>query len=269
MDTNNYTNHNMYLNKTPVDFQTYKKSFDKLQKHIKNGNSYLANLTFETKVELKNSLLEIYKKANSKYKLYYKDKFVSFSPEQFINIKNNKIFTYPMKGTIDAFIPNAKEKILQNQKELAEHTMVVDLLRNDLGIISKKIKVEKFRYIQKIKAGDKELLQISSKISGQLLNNWQKNLGDILVPLLPAGSITGTPKRKTVQILDDIEDYNRGYFTGVFGIFDGDSLDSAVLIRFIQKKDNNSFVYKSGGGITSDSDVLDEYNEMIDKVYIP
>ncbi len=78
--------------------------------------------------------------------------------------------------------------------------MVVDLLRNDLGIVSNKIRVEKFRYIDKINAGNKELLQVSSKISGVLDKNWNEKIGDILTSILPAGSITGTPKKRTVDI---------------------------------------------------------------------
>ncbi len=268
INNQNIKDHKISLQKYPIDFKLYKNSFNKIKNHIKNGNSYLANLTFTTPIILHYSLKEIYHNANAKFKLYYKDQFVSFSPEQFIQIEDNKIFTYPMKGTIKANIKDASNKLLDDPKEKAEHTMIVDLLRNDLSIVAKDVKVEKFRYISKIKAGTKELLQTSSKISGILDNSWQNNIGDILISLLPAGSITGTPKRKTIEILNNIEDYNRGYFTGIFGIFDGNSLNSAVLIRFIEKIDNNLF-YKSGGGITSDSDIVSEYNEMIDKVYIP
>lgn len=114
-----------------------------------------------------------------------------------------------MKGTIDAKVPNAEDRILGDIKEMAEHTMVVDLLRNDLGIVSNKVKVEKFRYIDKINAGNKKLLQISSKISGHLDDNWHEKIGDILTSLLPAGSIMGTPKRKTIEILNDVEAYDR------------------------------------------------------------
>jgi para-aminobenzoate synthetase component 1 len=172
-----------------------------------------------------------------------------------------------MKGTIEANIPHAMERILANQKETSEHTMVVDLLRNDLGIVGTNIKVEKFRYIDKINAGKKELLQVSSKITADLDESWHDNLGDILKKMLPAGSITGTPKKKTVEIIKAIENYERGFFTGVFGYYDGNSFDSAVMIRFIEKQ-KDGYVYKSGGGITCDSDELAEYEEMKDKVYI-
>ena len=259
------------LKKFPISFEEYKKKFDILQKEIKKGNSYLLNLTAKTKIKTTLSLDEIYENTKSRFKLRFKnqkDDFVCFSPERFIKIEDNNIFTYPMKGTIDAKFPNAKEKILTNQKEMAEHTMVVDLLRNDLGIVGSNVRVEDFRYIETINAGDKELLQVSSKISANLENNWSEKIGDILTSILPAGSITGTPKKKTVEILKDVENYERDFYTGIFGVYDGKNLDSSVMIRFIEEKDGEKF-YKSGGGITCDSDVFLEYEELLDKVYLP
>jgi para-aminobenzoate synthetase component 1 len=265
----NTSNQNLALKKYPISFNTYKKKFQSVQEQIRSGNSYLLNLTAKTPIESALSLDEIYAKASSKFKLQYKDQFVCFSPERFVQIKNNTIETFPMKGTIDAKIKNARRIILNNEKERAEHIMVVDLLRNDLSIVAKKVRVKKFRYVESLKAGNKTLLQISSKIAGTLPKNWHENIGDIIIKLLPAGSITGTPKKKTVEILKEIEKYNRGFYTGIFGIFDGKNLDSAVMIRFIQKSKNNRYVYKSGGGITCDSDCFSEYQELIDKIYIP
>jgi para-aminobenzoate synthetase component 1 len=260
------------LEKFPIDFNQYKTKFDLLQEEIKSGNSYLCNLTAKTKIKTSMTLDEIYNLVQSKFKLRFQnesDNFVCFSPERFIEIKENKIFTYPMKGTIDASIPNAKEIILNDKKEMAEHTMVVDLLRNDLGIIANNVRVDKFRYVEKINAGDKKLLQISSEISANLENNWNEKIGDIITSLLPAGSITGTPKRKTVEILEKLEDYNRDFYTGIFGVFDGEKLDSSVMIRFIEEDIDKNKFYKSGGGITCDSDVLNEYQELLDKIYLP
>jgi len=261
--------HNQFFKKNHIDFNKYKDKFIKLTNEIRNGNTYLANLTTQTDVTSPLSLQNIYEIANAKFKLFYKNKFVCFSPERFCEIKDNKIYTYPMKGTIDATIENAKKIILEDTKELAEHTMIVDLLRNDLSIVSKKVKVERFRYCENIIAGEKELIQVSSKISGELENSWEKNIGDIITSLLPAGSITGTPKRKTIEILDKIEEYKRGYFTGIFGVYDGTILDSSVMIRYLEKNQEEKMIYKSGGGITSDSDMHKEYQEMCDKVYIP
>lgn len=232
------------------------------------GNTYLLNLTFPTQIEIKTTLLNIFLSSQAPFKLYYKNHFVTFSPERFLKIENNLIQTYPMKGTIDAQIPNADEKILADEKEKAEHTMVVDLLRNDLSMVAKQVSVNQFRYIETIKAGQKSLLQVSSKITGVLENNWHERIGDILLALLPAGSISGAPKIKTLEIINQVENYQRGFFSGVFGYFDGNKLDSAVMIRFIERQ-NGQFIYKSGGGITIDSNPKLEYEEMLEKVYIP
>jgi len=263
-----FDEHENRLEKTPLAFEEYRSKFDKIIDKIKSGETYLLNLTQPTKIESKLSLKEIYKKANAHYKLRFKEKFVCFSPETFIKIEDNRINTYPMKGTIDASIKNAKEKILKDEKEMAEHVMVVDLLRNDLSIVARDVKVEKFRYIIEIEAGYKKLLQVSSHISGDIGDDWRSKIGDILSSLLPAGSVSGTPKKSTLEIIEDVEEYERGFYTGVFGVFDGEKLDSGVMIRFIEKSDNG-YVYKSGGGITLDSNVKDEYNELLDKVYLP
>lgn len=257
-----------YLHKKPLEFEHYKNSLEKVLEEIRSGNTYLLNLTFQTPIESNFSLKEIFTYAKAKYKLYFKNQFISFSPEKFIEIEGKTIATYPMKGTIEASIPHAKEKILANEKEMAEHVMIVDLMRNDLGMVASNVKVEKFRYVEKIQAGEKELLQVSSKITASLPDNWQNNLGNILQTLLPAGSITGTPKRSTVDIIHKIENYDRGFYTGVFGIFDGENLYSAVMIRFIENKKGKLY-YKSGGGITIDSDAVSEYNELRDKIYLP
>ena len=86
--------------------------------------------------------------------------------------------------------------------------------------------------------------------------------------MLPAGSICGAPKKKTVEIIKAAENYDRGYYTGVFGHFDGKNLDSCVLIRYIENQ-NGQLVYKSGGGITFMSEADKEYEEMLKKVYVP
>ena len=263
-----YKDKNIPYSYKAVSKDRYKMAFDTIQEEIRKGNTYLANLTFRSKIDIDYSLEEIFRYSDAKFKLLFFDKFVCFSPERFVKIEDNSIYTHPMKGTIDANIKDAKEKILSNKKEMAEHIMVVDLLRNDLNMVSKKVKVEKFRYIDKIKAGKRELLQVSSKIKGELEDNWQDRLGDIITTLLPAGSITGTPKKSTTDIIKRVEGYERGYYSGVFGIFDGKSLDSAVMIRFIEKVGSELF-YKSGGGITIDSDLDSEYNELCEKIYVP
>jgi len=256
------------FSKHPVDFSSYKKALNAVLKEIRFGNTYLLNLTFKTPIETNYSLKEIFTYARAKFKLYYKDEFICFSPERFVEMHEGRIATYPMKGTIDANIPLAKEHILADKKEMAEHVMIVDLMRNDLGIIGSEVKVEKFRYVEKIKAGQKELLQVSSKITAKLPKEWKDNIGILLSQLLPAGSITGTPKKSTIHIIDEVENFNRDFYTGVFGVFDGKSLRSGVMIRFIEQE-KGKFYYKSGGGITIDSDAKSEYDELINKIYLP
>ena len=254
--------------KFPVSYEVFKKSFDQVLTEIKLGNSFLTNLTFPTTIETDLTLREIFDRSEAPYKLLFKNQFVVFSPELFITISGGTIASYPMKGTIDASIPNAETIIFNDLKETAEHHTIVDLIRNDLSMVSTNVKVEKFRFISKIKTHDKTLLQVSSEVTGQLPVDYPERLGDILSKLLPAGSICGAPKKKTVEIIRKSEIYERGYYAGVFGIFDGIDLQSAVMIRFIEKY-NEQFIFKSGGGITFLSDPEVEYQELIDKVYVP
>jgi para-aminobenzoate synthetase component 1 len=259
------------IRKYPVSFEVYKKAFDKVIKNEKDGNSYLLNLTFKNRVKINLGLEEIFYKSRARYKLYFKDtanEFVLFSPETFINITGGNIFTYPVKGTIDAGIPNAKEILLSDEKERAEHLTVVDLLRNDLNIICKGVKVNKFCFIENVKTNSGNLLQMVSEIEGRIKPGLTGRFGDILFNLLPAGSICGAPKRKTLEIIKETELDSRGYYTGVFGIYDGKNLKSSVMIRFIEKNGDDCF-YRSGGGITVYSDVKKEYNEMVKKIYAP
>ncbi len=254
--------------KHPVSFGDFQKAFNQVMAEIQYGNSFLLNLTFETPIEVNLSLTEIFDYSNAKYKLLLQDRFVCFSPETFIKIINNKIYSFPMKGTIDANIPDAENIILNDEKEMAEHYTIVDLIRNDLSMVSKKVKVNKFRFIERLKTNFGDILQVSSEIEGTLSDNFYKHLGDLIFKLLPAGSISGAPKEKTVEIINAAESHNRDFYTGIFGIFDGKNLDSGVLIRYIEKR-NNQLYFKSGGGITFLSEANSEYNEMIKKVYVP
>jgi para-aminobenzoate synthetase component 1 len=260
--------HDLSLEKYPITFDEYKRKFDFVFDRLSYGDSFLTNLTASTEIKINISLRELFFSSKAKYKLCYKNQFLFFSPETFIQISDGKIFSYPMKGTIDADLLDAKNIIVNDQKELAEHVTIVDLIRNDLSQIATNVKVSKFRYIEEIKTNTKNLLQVSSKIEGQLPKDYLSELGSIIVSLLPAGSISGAPKKKTIEIIHQAEGEERGYYTGVFGYFDGDKLDSAVMIRYIENK-NDKLFYRSGGGITTQSIVEGEYQEMIDKVYVP
>ncbi len=252
----------------PISFEQYKKGFGTVYAALNEGNSYLLNYTQPTRIKTNLTLEQIFLQSKSKYNIYYKNQFVSFSPETFVEIIDGQIASYPMKGTIDASIKNAKEQLLNDKKEAAEHATIVDLIRNDLSIVAKKVQVKTFKYIDTLTTNNKTLLQMSSEITGQLPTDYHTKIGDIIFALLPAGSISGAPKKKTVEVIKDAEQYKRGYYTGIFGIFDGKNLYSCVLIRFIEQTDNE-LIYKSGGGITTKSIAKKEYDELTQKIYLP
>lgn len=272
-DLSNYDNFQItakpiHLEKEPVDYAHYLRGFQVVQNHLRAGNSFLVNLTYPTRVTLNWSLSEVFAYSQAPYKLLFRDNFVVFSPEPFVRIVDNTIYSFPMKGTIDADLPNAAAQVMADPKEKAEHHTIVDLIRNDLSRVSKRVRVESFRYLDRIHTNGKDLLQVSSRIVGQLPTGYERELGYLLRALLPAGSITGAPKLKTVQVIKKAEGYERGYYTGIFGYFDGRRLESAVMIRFLEKNDGQ-LAFKSGGGITIYSDPEREYQELIDKVYVP
>ena len=252
----------------PISLSQYKRSFDIIRKNILSGNSFLTNLTCMTLVNTNLGLKDIFYHSRALYKLWLKETFVVFSPEIFIRIENGRISCYPMKGTIDATLPSATRLLMEDEKEAAEHATIVDLIRNDLSIVADNVSVTRYRYVDTLYTNHGPILQTSSEISGVLPKNYVDHLGEILFRLLPAGSITGAPKHKTIEIIEQAEEYERGFYTGITGYFDGRKLDSAVMIRFIEEQ-NGQIFFKSGGGITCKSDLENEYNEMKQKVYVP
>jgi para-aminobenzoate synthetase component I len=254
--------------KSPETFEVYSAKFDRVCEHIHRGDTYLLNLTCFTPVIFDLALRDLFYSLKAKYKLWLRDQFICFSPETFVRIADGKIYSHPMKGTIGADVPNAEAVLLNDEKELAEHYTIVDLIRNDLSMVAEHVRVDKFRYIDRLQTNQRDLLQVSSIISGELPANYLSCIGDIIFALLPAGSVTGAPKARTMEIIREVEDKERGYYTGIFGLFDGKSLDSAVMIRYIEET-NEGLVFRSGGGITTYSNAESEYQEMIDKVYVP
>lgn len=262
--------HQPFINliKYPITLDEYEQAYHIVQRHLRFGNSFLTNLCCKTPITTNCTVEQLFYQANAPYKIKFKDEWICFSPERFIQIDGRYIHSFPMKGTIDAAIPNAEEEILSNPKETAEHYTIVDLIRNDLSMVSKKVEVKTFRFINVIKTNQKTLLQVSSHVQGLLPENFRSNLGTLLFTLLPAGSISGAPKQKTLEIIAEAETSARNYYTGVAFYFDGKVVDSCVLIRYIEQDGKNQY-YRSGGGITIHSDLQQEYNELIDKIYLP
>lgn len=250
------------------DKQQYIAAFEQVMQHLRHGNSYLLNLTMPVKIETNLSLKQIYYRSKARYKLWMKDRFTVFSPEPFVRIGNGKIFSYPMKGTIDATLPDAMQCLLADEKETAEHYTIVDLIRNDLSMVAENVRVDKFRYVEEISTIKGKLLQTSSLISGSLPEDHREQIGSLLFKLLPAGSISGAPKLKTLEIIRALEGYDRNYYTGIVGYFNGEVLDCGVMIRFIEQTPEG-MIFKAGGGITVNSRAENEYQELISKVYLP
>ena len=186
-----------------------------------------------------------------------------------MRIKGGRIYSYPMKGTLDASLPDAEKQLMEDEKEAAEHATIVDLIRNDLSRVAEDVRVDKYRYFDVLHTNKGDILQTSSEISGRLPEDYRNHLGEILATQLPAGSITGAPKAKTMQIIHEAEGYDRGFYTGIMGIYDQGELNSAVMIRFIEEEDEDRKYFKAGGGITSKSDCRKEYEEVIQKIYLP
>lgn len=281
----------------PPLYEDYERSFGIVKNNIMAGNSYLTNLTCKVPVSCNLSLEDIFHRAKGKYKLLLRRKrtltpFVCFSPETFVRIKGGRIYSYPMKGTLDASLPNAEKQLMEDRKEAAEHATIVDLIRNDLSRVAENVRVDKYRYFDVLHTNKGYILQTSSEISGRLPEDYPHHLGEILDAQLPAGSITGAPKDKTMQIIQEAEGYDRGFYTGIMGIYDQGELNSAVMIRFIEEetspvdfeadgeknfkasegkkpKESRELYFKAGGGITSKSDCRREYEEVIQKIYLP
>ena len=255
--------------RTPEPEAIYAHRLDIVRAGLLRGDSFLTNLTVRTPIRTDLAPDAIYRRARALYKMYYPGAFVCFSPERFVRIDaDGTIASNPMKGTIDARLPRALERILSDPKETAEHNTIVDLIRNDLSMVAEGVHVRRFRYIDRLETSAGPILQVSSEIVGRLATDWRSHVGDVIARLLPAGSVSGAPKDATVRLIRQAEQTPRGFYTGVFGLFDGHTLDSAVFIRFIDLT-TAPFTYQSGGGITARSHMHDEYEEGIQKVYLP
>ena len=246
----------------------YQHGFNIVRNAMLAGNSYLANLTCRIGLRTNLSLPDLYNAAEARYRLWMKDKLVCFSPETFVKIAQGEISSYPLKGTAEDLSPSSAEQLLANEKEAAEHATIVDLIRNDLSMVAYDVHVERYRYVERLNTHRGPLLQTSSEIRGRLMPHLIQRPGDVIFSQLPAGSITGAPKKKTVEIIAEAENYHRDFYTGVMGRWDNGELDSAVMIRFIDQCHGKLF-FKAGGGITAKSNWKDEYHEVIEKVYAP
>ena len=249
--------------------EIFHRAFQVVQRGLQRGDSFLTNLTFPTPISMATSLEEVYWQSEAKYRILLPNNFVCFSPETFVTIDAaGYIESRPMKGTtLDT--PTARAELLHSAKEIAEHATIVDLIRNDLSQVAKRVRVTNYRYFHKIATSNRGLVQTSSKIGGHLPSDWKTKMGTILTTLLPAGSVSGAPKPATLDIIRRAEPGPRGYYCGIGGYFDGSTVDTCVLIRFIEKTKEGTYLFRSGGGITARSKWSEEYAELQAKIRIP
>ncbi|MCD8378191.1 MAG: bifunctional anthranilate synthase component I family protein/aminotransferase class IV [Candidatus Gastranaerophilales bacterium] len=248
----------------------YMADVNKIKDYIKNGTTYEVNYTYPSKLKTVKSGLSLYetilKNQKTPYNTFMENEYetlLSFSPELFFKIKNNKIITKPMKGTISRGLTETEDRknieFLKNDiKNKSENTMIVDLLRNDLCKISKTgtVRVERLFEIET----HKTVHQMTSAISGELRENI--TLYDIFESLFPCGSVTGAPKISTMTVIDELEPYERGIYCGAVGLISPDEIIFSVPIRILQKtKTEEQYTVNSGGAIVWDSNPIDEWEE--------
>lgn len=253
----------------------YFDAFYKIQEYIKAGDCYQINLTQEFKAKFSGSLLnkakDLWQLTNAPYAGYLKlDDFelLSCSPELFIEFNQNKqIKTRPIKGTMPRY-KNAekdfisKQTLKNSQKDQAENVMIVDLLRNDLSIYANtgSVKTTKLFEIESFNQVHHMVSEIVATLKDDI------NPMQMLLSALPGGSITGAPKIRAMQIIEELEESARGAYCGTLGYFNFDGTGRwNILIRSFQQYQNQLSLW-AGGGITIASNAEAEYQESLDKV---
>lgn len=251
----------------------YLRAVKRAKGYIKRGDIYQVNLTQQFRAISSRPATDIYRALRNINPTHFGVYFdagdfhiLSSSPERFIKLENKIVTTSPMKGTRPRSKNIYKDKQLQrqlasSQKDKAELLMIVDLERNDLGRVCdyKSIKVDTHRQIEKYNT----VFQTTSTISGRLHKD--KDRIDLLRACFPGGSITGCPKIRAMQIIDELEPDKRSIYTGCLGYFSfSGNMDFNILIRTILKKQKQLY-FGSGGGIVADSVPISEYNEVLVK----
>lgn len=266
---------NVNLNKFHSNFtkEGYKKSVGKLKDYIVSGDVYIANMTQRFYCNNEEDSFEIYKKLRTINKapfsafMNFEDfQIVSSSPERFIQVKEGHVHTRPIKGTRprgynDETDNINKEELLNSEKDKAELLMVVDLERNDLSKVCKphSVKVTELFKLEEYAT----VFHLVSTIEGILKDN--VSTVECMKVCFPGGSITGTPKIRAMEIIEELEMLKRNIYTGSIGYFDfRGNADFNIVIRTIVKNENKAY-FGVGGGITYDSVEEDEYNETLDK----
>ena len=260
--------------KPVITKEEYAEKVAYIKEQIKNGITYEVNYTYPSTLKTNASAIELYhyllQNQKTPYNAFLQNNYetiLSFSPEMFFVKKGNKILTKPMKGTVkrgktDEEDAALKEFLYNDLKNRTENIMIVDLLRNDLGRISKPgtVKADKLFEVEQ----HKTLFQMTSEISSELKDG--VTLYDIIQAIYPCGSITGAPKISTMDVIAKAEPLPREVYCGAIGYIHGDEMIFSVPIRILQKKNGETdYRYDAGSAITWSSTAEDEWNETITK----
>jgi anthranilate synthase component 1 len=246
---------------------------EKAKDHIREGDIFQIVLSNRLEADYEGSLLNTYRVLRtlnpSPYMFYFSGTDVEVagaSPETLVKLEDGVLHTFPLAGTrprgkTDEEDLALEADLLQDEKELAEHNMLVDLGRNDIGRISKfgSVKVEKYHEILRFS----HVMHIGSTVRGEIRPD--RDALDAIDSLLPAGTLSGAPKLKACQLINDLENNKRGIYGGAIGYIDfTGNLDTCIAIRIAYKKNGKVFI-RSGAGIVADSVPDKEYQECLNK----
>lgn len=260
--------------KSNVSEATYVRKVERVKDFLRSGDTYQVNFSQRFSGDCTLQPWSVYKKLAqcnpSPFACFfeYPDfSIVSSSPELLLRKRAEKIESWPIKGTVPRGLTKAEDetniaKLLSSRKDDAELSMIVDLVRNDLGKVCRAgtVKVDAHRKIWKYS----HVIHTVSRVSGLLEE--KKTIYDCLQAIFPGGSITGCPKKRTMEIIDQLEDYKRGIYTGSAGFISfSDDTEFNILIRTMLFRDDKVY-FHAGGGIVEDSDPLKEYQETLNKI---
>ena len=259
---------------TCISKEQFIEKVNKAKQYILEGDIFQVVPSQRMTADMEGSPFSYYRKLRIKNQSPYMY-FIDFddyavlgsSPESLIKAINGKVITNPIAGTRPRGATNEEDTNLENdllkdEKELAEHKMLVDLARNDVGKVSTfgSISVDKYIKVEKYK----HVMHLVSEVSGNLRNNYTSV--DALISCLPAGTVSGAPKIRAMQIINELEGTKRGIYSGAVGYFSKNgNMDFALAIRTMVIKDKKAYI-QAGAGIVHDSVPEKEYEETIHKL---
>ncbi|MEI6131671.1 MAG: anthranilate synthase component I [Bacillota bacterium] len=259
--------------KSNMTKEKYEQDVVRAKEYIRDGDIFQVVLSQRFEAEVEGSLLNAYRVLRttnpSPYMYFMRNDDVELagsSPETLVRVQKGEVTTFPIAGTRKRGKNEAEDlaleaDLLADEKELAEHNMLVDLGRNDVGRVSKfgSVHVDEYKQVTKFS----HVMHISSQVKGELAQD--KDCLDALASILPAGTLSGAPKIRACEIIDEIEGVRRGVYGGAVGYIDfSGNMDMCITIRTIAKKGKRAFV-QTGAGIVADSVPESEFVETVNK----